>query len=232
MALIWSNASFIFRKRGWRHHVLSNGRVSTATSSDVPSLQLSPWLSSVVIETERKSPFSLGWTEDFGGWFVVMGAVRAPTAAAVCVSRLECLKLEWTRGNLGTRTLSSSSSLISPHPAEDRQPALSAARCCSLSSGAFLVAPTGSPPAARAAEWIPPCSSSCCTWWSRTSWSAAGCSTGDRAPSPANELLDLCCAQGACACVRASLWFKFGFNPKFNIWLDNIPMCLGMEAVP
>nr|XP_046231634.1 uncharacterized protein LOC124051897 [Scatophagus argus] len=41
-----------------------------------------------------------------------MGGVRAPTAADVCVSRLEPLKLEWTRGNLDRRTVFSSSSLI------------------------------------------------------------------------------------------------------------------------
>lgn len=52
---------------------------------------------------------------------------------------------------------------------------------------------------AQAAEWSPPCSSSCCTWWSRTSWSAAGCTTGNTEPSRASEPQDLCCAQGVFA---------------------------------
>lgn len=60
---------------------------------------------------------------------------------------------------------------------------------------------------ARAAEWSPPCSSSCCTWWSRTSWFAAGCTTGNTEPSRASEPQDLCCAQGvfARACLPACL---------------------------
>lgn len=61
-ALIWSNASFIFRKRWWRHPAPSNGCVSTATSSDVPSLLLSQWLSSVVTETEKNHRFTrMNW---------------------------------------------------------------------------------------------------------------------------------------------------------------------------
>lgn len=51
-------------------------------------------------------------------------------------------------------------------------------------------------------EWIPPCSFSCSTWWSRTNWCAAGCTTGEREPSLAIELRRLCCDQGVCACVR------------------------------
>lgn len=59
---------------------------------------------------------------------------------------------------------------------------------------------------ARAAEWSPPCSSSCCTWWSRTSWSAAGCTTGNTEPSRASEPQDLCCAQGVFARSLRACW--------------------------
>lgn len=56
----------------------------------------------------------------FGGCCADMGGARAPTAATACVSRLDSLKLERTRGNLGTRTLSSSSrSPCSSSPARD-----------------------------------------------------------------------------------------------------------------
>lgn len=146
----------------WWHHVLSNGGVSTATSSGCP-------LSAVVSETSRKSPFSPpplinSWSCRHPGV-----GTRAPQVGA------DAGQL-WVRGARFIWT----------------------ARF-SLSSGA------------RAAEWSPPCSSSCCTWWSRTSWSAAGCTTGNTKPSRASEPQDLCCAQGvfARACLPARVHVCF-----------------------
>lgn len=98
-----SDASFILRQRGWRHDALSNGRVSVATSSAVPSVLLSPRLSCVAGETHRNHRFHSDERDDFGGCCVVMGVIRATTAAAARVTRLECLK--WTEGNLGTNLL-------------------------------------------------------------------------------------------------------------------------------
>lgn len=186
-------------KRRWRHPAPSNRCVSTATSSDVPSPPLSLWVSSVVSETEKNRRFTrLNWSDVPGGCCVVMGGVRANTAAsasAARASRLEYLKLERT-------TWVAIGRYLPPRHPHHQQVAVSrsAARRCSLSSGPIVAF---SHPAARAAEWIPPCSSSCCTWWSRTSWSAAGCSIEDRAPSRASWLQVLCCAQGVWVCVRA-----------------------------
>lgn len=179
----------------WWHHVLSNGGVSTATSSGCP-------LSAVVSETSRKSP--------------------SPSTPR-CTDQLMILQTDRRCRHPGVGTWA-------PQVGADAgQLWVRGARFIwtarfSLSSGA------------RAAEWSPPCSSSCCTWWSRTSWSAAGCTTGNTEPSRASEPQDLCCAQGvfarslrcgdvsACVCMYA-LWICLCWR-----WCVGVRLCMRVCA--
>lgn len=190
MAPLWS---FIFRKRGWRHHVLSNGRVSTATSSDVPYLRLSPWLSSVVRETEERKT-SIFSRMNWWSWRTVW--CHGWSSSRLCLATW-VPKVGVDTGQPGHEDpLLLIVTIIIDHPFSTRIRSYVCSPVLSELIWTVYIC-TGSDPA----EWIPPCSSSCCTSWSHTSWSAAGCSTADRAPSPAKQQLDLCSAQGECVCV-------------------------------
>lgn len=178
---------------GWRQHALSNGLYGNILRGPLfavvtAAFRCCPW-------DAQKPPLHSDVRGGSGGCCAIMDVIRGTTAVAVRVLRFECLK--WAQGNLGTSPLLDlSHPSLSCHPAQDHTPAASCGPRFSFTPASFA-------PAAchTAAEWIPPCSSSCCTWWSRTTWSAAGCSTGDRAPSLANELTDLCWVPGMCECV-------------------------------
>ena len=121
----------------------------------------------------ENSRFHAGARIIFGGCRGVMGGVRAITAAAVRVSRPERLKLDAEQlGHEDPLLLILITILIlliatDHHASCSRPPARSCAPLHLDRFGFFCFffsfAPPGSHPAARAAEWIPPCSSSCCT---------------------------------------------------------------------
>lgn len=109
-------------------------------------------------------------------------------------------KLRCTRGNLCSKALHfESSSLFSSsviNLPRTCSPVHSNLDCLCVWTNRFSFS------GARAAEWIPQFSSSCCTSSLHTSWSADGCVTGDRDTNPANNLWHLCCVLGVCVCVR------------------------------